>query len=63
MHAGDDSASDAPIARQLAELAVDGPRRDAEELRGDRLVALRVAQRLADDAALDLVERRADREA
>src|SRR5262249_55077012 len=48
---------------QLAlELAVNGPGRDAEELRRQPLVALGVAQGLVDGLALDLLERGADRE-
>src|SRR2546421_11821291 len=45
----------------LIELPVDRPRRDAEELRGEVLVALGVAQRLANDAHLDLVHRCTER--
>src|SRR5262249_7590861 len=40
-------------------LAVDGPGSDAEEPRGQRLVAAGVAERLADQEPLDLLERHA----
>src|SRR6266481_1326019 len=39
------------------ELSIDRPRRDAEELRGEVLVALGLAQRLPDHAQLDLLHR------
>src|SRR5579872_2781199 len=48
--------------RHAVDLAVDRARRDPEELRGDGLVPPRVAQRLANDAQLDLVEGGADLE-
>src|SRR5690242_4896341 len=51
------------LVARFAQLAVDGARRDAEKLRGQRFVAVGVAEGLADETALDLVERRADGEA
>src|SRR5690348_1213690 len=42
------------------ELTVDRPRRDAEKLRGEALVAPGVAQGRVDHTPLDLLERRAD---
>ncbi len=45
----------------LAQLAVDGARRDAEQLRGQRFVASGVSERIANHALLDLRQRRADR--
>src|SRR5215472_7991466 len=51
-----------PSLGYAVELSVDGASRDAEELRGERLIPLRVPQRLADDTQLDLVQRRPDLE-
>src|SRR5581483_661880 len=50
------------LLRDAVELAVDGPRRDAEQLRGDRFVPARTPERLADHPELDLLERRSDLE-
>src|SRR3954468_13566317 len=43
------------------ELAVDGARGDSEQLRREVLVAFGLPERLADDAQLDLLHRRAER--
>src|SRR5262245_56414902 len=44
------------------ELAVDGARGDAEQLRGEALVSSRVTEGLLDHPQLDVLERRADLE-
>src|SRR5262245_1641625 len=50
------------VARSaLVELPVDGAGRNSEQLSGIRFVPTRVPERLADHAALELLERRADR--
>src|SRR5690606_34311215 len=59
---GRDKVSVAVAGLAGVELAVDGARRDPEELRGELLVTPRVGQGLLDGLPLDLVQRCADGE-